>query len=460
MSEKKKITVSRLRKMKEEHTPIAMLTAYDAPTARLAQLCGMDLILVGDSLGMAVLGYPNTLSVTLEESLHHCAAVKRGAPDAFVIGDMPFMTYHVSPEQALVNAARYLQEAHCDAVKIEGDRFMAPTVARLTAAGVPVMGHIGLRPQQVLVQGGYKIAGRTESAAEALIADAKEAWHFETAGRHYWAAKRADGDAYSISNYMSVEYPERCHVGLVEHAREAGYLREGTLNFARDFAHFDVLSTSGMVRRCRTAQQLMRPRGRFEIGDMLTALRDHSCNDEWTEGASCVCMHAKDPTPPVNPRQSIDCETTNSMIAVLKPGDSLILSPGMSTTCMAPFQPFWFDAFSSRQVFDYRDQERAIACWIRREGINRAALDGRIPVDEYRAELHEMESRWIRQAPGIPAEERQAFVDENAAQADAFIDKWLGIAQKLPSRPMGGESFRAWWKIKNAALGADKRIAY
>ena len=173
MSEKKKITVSRLRKMKEEHTPIAMLTAYDAPTARLAQLCGMDLILVGDSLGMAVLGYPNTLSVTLEASLHHCAAVKRGAPDAFVIGDMPFMTYQVSPEQALLHAARYLQEAKCVAVKIEGDREMAPTVRRLTRAGVPVMGHIGLRPQQLLVQGGYRIAGKTESAAEALFEDAR-----------------------------------------------------------------------------------------------------------------------------------------------------------------------------------------------------------------------------------------------------------------------------------------------
>ncbi len=173
MAEKKKITVSTLRKMKREHVPIAMLTAYDAPTAKLAELCGVDLILVGDSLGMAVLGYRTTLEVTLEQSLHHCAAVTRGAPEAFVIGDMPFMTYHVSPEQAMVNAARYLQEAHCAAVKIEGDRFMAPTVARLTSAGVPVMGHIGLRPQQVLVQGGYKIAGRTESAAEALLADAK-----------------------------------------------------------------------------------------------------------------------------------------------------------------------------------------------------------------------------------------------------------------------------------------------
>ena len=173
MSEKKKITVSRLRKMKQEHTPIAMLTAYDAPTARLAELCGMDMILVGDSLGMAVLGYENTLSVTLEESLHNCAAVKRGAPHAFIVGDMPFMTYQISPEQALANAARYLQEAKCDAVKIEGDREMAPTVRRLTGAGVPVMGHIGLRPQQLLVEGGYKIAGKTETAAEALFNDAK-----------------------------------------------------------------------------------------------------------------------------------------------------------------------------------------------------------------------------------------------------------------------------------------------
>ena len=104
-------------------------------SAKLAQECGIDMILVGDSLGMAVLGYQNTLPVTLEQSLHHCAAVRRGAPDAFVIGDMPFMTCHASETDALKNAARYLQEAQCDAVKIEGDRFMAPTVARLTAAG-------------------------------------------------------------------------------------------------------------------------------------------------------------------------------------------------------------------------------------------------------------------------------------------------------------------------------------
>ena len=173
MPDKKKLTVTRLRKMKQEHTPIVMLTAYDAPTARLADLCGVDMLLVGDSVGMAVLGYDNTLAVTLEQSLHHCAAVKRGAPDSFIVGDMPFMTYQISPEQALANAARYIQEAHCDAIKLEGNREIAPTVHRLTAAGVPVMGHIGLRPQQCLVEGGYKIAGKTESAAEALFNDAR-----------------------------------------------------------------------------------------------------------------------------------------------------------------------------------------------------------------------------------------------------------------------------------------------
>ena len=172
MAEKKKTTVATLRKMKQAHDPIVMLTAYDAPTAKLAELCGVDIILVGDSLGMSVLGYKDTLHVTLEQSLHHCAAVTRGARNSFVVGDMPFMTFQVSPEQALVNAARYLQEADCDAVKLEGDRSMAPTVARLTAAGIPVMGHIGLRPQQLKVEGAYRIAGKTESAAEALFADA------------------------------------------------------------------------------------------------------------------------------------------------------------------------------------------------------------------------------------------------------------------------------------------------
>ena len=168
-----KITVSTLRKMKQEGRRIVMLTAYDAPTARIADECGIDLLLVGDSLGMCVLGYPNTIPVTLEESLHHCRAVRRGAPEAFIIGDMPFMTMHASERDTLLNAARYLQEGGCDAVKVEGDSALAPTVERMVHAGIPVMGHVGLLPQHIKTAGGYRISGKTEDSAARIIADAK-----------------------------------------------------------------------------------------------------------------------------------------------------------------------------------------------------------------------------------------------------------------------------------------------
>jgi len=169
----KKPSVTQFRKMKQEGRRIVMLTAYDAPTAALADECGIDILLVGDSLGMAVLGYQNTLQVTLEQSLHHCAAVRRGAPNAFIIGDMPFMTCHASERDALLNAARYIQEAQCDAVKIEGDAALAPAVERMVHAGIPVMGHVGLLPQHIKTAGGYRISGKTEDAAEQILRDAR-----------------------------------------------------------------------------------------------------------------------------------------------------------------------------------------------------------------------------------------------------------------------------------------------
>jgi len=173
MGNEKKITVSCFRKRKQNGEKIVALTAYDAPLAQLEAQCGVEIILVGDSLGMAVLGYTSTIPVTIDQMLHHCAAVRRGAPNAFIVGDMPFMTYHVSEEDALKNAARYLQEAAIDAVKIEGGAEIAPTVRRLVRAGVPVMGHIGLLPQHLLTAGGYRIAGKTEEDAQRLVADAQ-----------------------------------------------------------------------------------------------------------------------------------------------------------------------------------------------------------------------------------------------------------------------------------------------
>jgi 3-methyl-2-oxobutanoate hydroxymethyltransferase len=173
MKNSEKITARRLRAKKENNEKIVALTAYDAVTARLAAECGVDIILVGDSLGMTALGYSSTIPVTLEQSLHHCAAVRRGAPGAFVVGDMPFMTCRVSDEDSLRNAARYLQEAGADAVKLEGGAELNPLIEKMTAAGIPVMGHIGLLPQKLLVAGGYRVTGKTDAEAKRLIADAK-----------------------------------------------------------------------------------------------------------------------------------------------------------------------------------------------------------------------------------------------------------------------------------------------
>ncbi len=171
-SPQEKLTVRHLHALKKRGERIVALTAYDALLGRLADESGVHLILVGDSLGMTVLGYKSTIPVTLEQSLHHTAAVCRGVSRALVVGDMPFMTYQVSPEQALRNAARYLQEASADAVKLEGGAGMAPTIRRLVQAGVPVLGHIGIMPQSVLVEGGYRIHGREPEEARSLEEDA------------------------------------------------------------------------------------------------------------------------------------------------------------------------------------------------------------------------------------------------------------------------------------------------
>lgn len=167
-----KTTTAAVRQKKADGVKITMLTAYDYATAKLVDEAGIDIILVGDSLGMTILGYETTLPVTIEEMLHHTKAVTRGVESAMVVGDMPFMTYQVSPEQALANAGRFMQEAGAHAVKLEGGVEMAGTVRRLIEVGIPVMGHIGLTPQSVHQLGGYKVQGRQTEQAEKLLADA------------------------------------------------------------------------------------------------------------------------------------------------------------------------------------------------------------------------------------------------------------------------------------------------
>ncbi|MGH9786414.1 MAG: 3-methyl-2-oxobutanoate hydroxymethyltransferase [Terriglobia bacterium] len=151
---------------------MTMLTAYDYPTALAMDKAGIDSILVGDSLGMVVLGYENTLPVTMEEMLHHARAVARGAKTALVIGDMPFMSYQVSVEEAVRNAGRFVQQAGMDAVKLEGGRERAEAVRAITGAGIPVMGHLGLTPQSVHQLGGFRAQGKTALAAKRLVEDA------------------------------------------------------------------------------------------------------------------------------------------------------------------------------------------------------------------------------------------------------------------------------------------------
>jgi len=165
------MTTTKLRAMKERGEKIVMLTAYDYSTAKLADQAGIPLLLVGDSLGRVMLGYDSELRVTMDDMLHHTKAVSRGVQNALVIGDMPFMSYTISPEEALRNAARLMQEGGAKAIKLEGAA-VAPTVERMVASGIPVMGHLGLTPQSINVIGGHKIQGKTREAAEKILHDA------------------------------------------------------------------------------------------------------------------------------------------------------------------------------------------------------------------------------------------------------------------------------------------------
>ncbi|MDP8253468.1 MAG: 3-methyl-2-oxobutanoate hydroxymethyltransferase [Candidatus Kaelpia aquatica] len=166
-----KLTIPQIKEKKERREKITMLTAYDYPTARLIEKAGIDIVLVGDSLGNVVLGYDSTLPVTMDEMLHHTKAVRRGAKNIFLIADMPFMSYQTSNEEALRNGGRFIKESGADAVKLEGAEAVRDRIEALVKAGIPVLGHIGLTPQTAVVLGGYKVQGREPSSAEKIYKD-------------------------------------------------------------------------------------------------------------------------------------------------------------------------------------------------------------------------------------------------------------------------------------------------
>ena len=169
---RQKVTTRTFALKKKRGQPITMLTAYDYPTALAVDKAGIDSILVGDSLGMVVLGYETTLPVTMEDMLHHCKAVARGAKSPLLIGDMPFMSFQTTVDKAVENAGRFLKEANMDAVKLEGGRERADAVQAMVGAGIPVMGHLGLTPQSVHAFGGFRAQGKTASAAKRVLEDA------------------------------------------------------------------------------------------------------------------------------------------------------------------------------------------------------------------------------------------------------------------------------------------------
>jgi len=170
---REKITVTKLVEMKQKGEKITMLTAYDYLTARLLDELGVDIILVGDSLGMVVLGYENTLAVTMDDMIHHTKAVVKGVESSMVVGDMPFMSYQVNADEALKNAGRFLQEAGAQAVKLEGGEEVADKVVKIVKAGIPVMSHLGLTPQSVHQMGGFKVQGKEDKQKKKLLKDAQ-----------------------------------------------------------------------------------------------------------------------------------------------------------------------------------------------------------------------------------------------------------------------------------------------
>lgn len=169
----KNVTVATIKEMKQKGEPIVMITAYDVAMARNVNEAGVDMILVGDSVGNVMLGYSSTVPVTMDEMIHHTKAVMRGNSTALVVGDMPFMSYQASDIDAMYNAARFLKETGCTAVKLEGGAEVAPLVKKLTTAGIPVCAHIGLTPQSVNQLGGFKVQGKDIEAAQKMIEDAK-----------------------------------------------------------------------------------------------------------------------------------------------------------------------------------------------------------------------------------------------------------------------------------------------
>ncbi len=254
----RRVTIHSLRQMKENGERFAMLTAYDATFARLLDEAGADVLLVGDSLGMVVQGHETTLPVTLEEMAYHCRAVVRGTRRAHVVGDMPFMSYQASIEQAMTNAGILMKEGGCHAVKLEGGAVHAELVRRLVSAGIPVMGHIGLTPQSYHQLGGFKVQGRDPGGRERLLEDARA---LEEAGCYSIVLEAIPADiAREITATVSVPT-----IGI-----GAGTSCDGQVLVSYDMLGMDETFKPRFVRRYATLGQTIKDAVAHYVADVRT----------------------------------------------------------------------------------------------------------------------------------------------------------------------------------------------
>jgi 3-methyl-2-oxobutanoate hydroxymethyltransferase len=231
------VTVLDLRKKKAGHEKIVVVTAYDATMGRLVDQAGVDVVLVGDSLGMVVQGQPTTLPVTLDHAVYHTLCVSRGVRRAHLVADMPFMSYQVSPEQALTSAGRLMQEGFAHSVKLEGGSAVAEAIAKIVGAGIPVVGHVGLTPQSVHAMGGFKVQGRTDADAKRIVQDAIEV---EQAGAFMVVLE-------SMPREVAAEITERLTIPTI--GIGAGPGCDGQVLVCNDLLGFDLSFTPRFVKR-------------------------------------------------------------------------------------------------------------------------------------------------------------------------------------------------------------------
>jgi 3-methyl-2-oxobutanoate hydroxymethyltransferase len=249
----KKKSVGDFQQMKREGKKITFLTSYDFPTAQFAQAAGLDMLLVGDSLGMCVYGYEGTIPVTMEQMIVHSQAVRRGAPDTFVVGDMPFMSYQSSVEKAVENAGRFLKEACCDAIKLEGGRRVAAVIRAIVDAGIVVIGHIGLTPQSSGQLGGHKAQGRTAAAAKLVVEDA---FAVQDAGAHMILLEAIPPEVGQCITEtlsipcLSIGAGPGCDGQLLIVSDLIGQFQAFTPKFVKKYCNVAEMVTTAMMRYC------------------------------------------------------------------------------------------------------------------------------------------------------------------------------------------------------------------